>query len=205
LKTDTVYLRRHYASLSDEALLDVDETDLVEDARQIYDTELAQRGLTRQETRDDDDQDSEASPIDRAGDRKPDWLGDAAVAARYSASPGRNSTDDALEARDALEAAGIPCYLSTTWVDPPPVAEPRKELRLMVPGNLNFEAESVLDMEIFNREAEAMWKTHLQALSDEELSAVDLQLVFAGRRDWIERVTAAYREELAQREITPPQ
>jgi hypothetical protein len=199
LQTDTAYLRRHYASLSDEALLDVDETDLVEDAQRIYDEELAQRGLTRRETRGGDDPGSAASPIDRAGDRKPDWLGAAAVAARFSAGPGQNSTDDALEARRALEAAGIPCYLSTLWVDPPPVAEPREELRLMVPGNLNFEAESVLDIEIFNREAEAMWKTHFQTLSDEELRAVDLELVFAGRKDWIERVTNAYSEELKQR------
>jgi hypothetical protein len=197
LRTDTVYLRRHYASLSDEALLDVDETDLVEDAQRIYDEELAQRGLTRRETGGDDDPGDPASPIDRAGDRKPDWLGAAMVAATFSAGPGQ--TDKALEARGALEAAGIPCYLSTRWVDPPPVAEPREELRLMVPGNLPLEAESVLDKEIFNREAEAMWTTHFQALSDEELRAVDLQLVFAGRMDWIERVTRAYHEELKQR------
>ncbi len=200
MKTDTVYLRRHYASLSDEALLDVDQTDLVEDAREIYDEELAQRGLTLRETLGDDDPGNEASPTGRAGDRKPDWLGDAAVAARFSAGPGQNATDGALEARDALEEAGIPCYLSTIWIDPPPVAAPKEELRLMVPGNLNFEAESVLDKEIFNPEAEAMCKTHFETLSDEELRAVDLELFFAGRKDWIERVTRAYQEELARRD-----
>ena len=71
----------------------------------------------------------------------------------------------------------------------------------MVPDNLNFEAESILDKEIFNWEAEATWKAHLQTLSDEELRAVDLELVFAGRKDWIERVTGAYRDELKQREL----
>ena len=200
MTTDTVYLRRHYASLSDEALLDVGQADLVEDAQRIYDEELAQRGLTRRETRGDDEPDGAASP---AADRKPDWLGTAAVALTFSAGPGQDSTSGALEARSALEAAGIPCYLSTVWVDPPPVSEPREELRLMVPGNLNFEADSILEKEIYNREAEATWKTHLQTLSDEELRAMDLQLVFAGREDWIERVTRAYEDELAQREITP--
>jgi hypothetical protein len=198
LQTDTAYLRRHYASLSDEALLDVDETELTEDAKQIYDEELAERGLTRRLA--DEEDEGSAEELGRQGDRKPDWLGDAAVAARFSPHPGTNATDGALEARDALEAAGIPCYLSKLWVDPPPVAEPRQELRLMVPGNLNLEAESVLDKEIFNHEAEAMWKTHLQTLSDEELRAVDLELVFAGRKDWIERVTRAYDEELKERQ-----
>jgi len=64
---------------------------------------------------------------------------------------------------------------------------------------LNFEAESVLDKEIFNREAEAMWKTHFQTLSDEELQAVDLEVLVAGLKDRIERVTRAYKEELKQR------
>jgi hypothetical protein len=199
LKTDIVYLRRHYASLSDEALLDVDESDLTEDAKQIYDEELAERGLTRGEVEDGDDPGSAASPIDGQADRKPDWLGDAAIAARFSPRPGQDSTDGALEARDALEAAGIPCHFSRLWVDPPRDTEPKQELRLMVPGGLNFEAESVLDKEIFNPEAEAMLTTHFQMLSDEELRAVDLELVIAGRKDWIERVTRAYNEELKQR------
>jgi hypothetical protein len=199
LKTDTVYLRRHYASLSDEALLNVDEADLVEDARQIYDKELAQRGLTRRETEGDDDADSESAASGHAGERKPDWLGAATIAATFSAGQAQDSTDKALEARDALEAAGIQCYLSTVWVDPAPVAGPREELRLMVPGNLPLEAESVLDREIFNREAEAMWTTHFEMLSDEELRAVDLELVLAGRRDWIERMTRAFHDELARR------
>ena len=71
----------------------------------------------------------------------------------------------------------------------------------MVPGNLSFEAESVLDKEIFNLEAEAMWKGHFQMLSDDELGEVDLEALLAGLKDLIGRVTRAYREELAQREL----
>ena len=36
-------LRRHYASLSDEALREIDRSELVEAARACYDHELAQR------------------------------------------------------------------------------------------------------------------------------------------------------------------
>jgi hypothetical protein len=211
LNTDTAYLRRHYASLSDGALLEIDQTDLVEDAQEIYDKELAQRGLTPPEKDDGDELEQvddegeeslEEQDQDRRADRKPDWLREATVAATFAARPGMDSADYALEARDALDAAGIPCYLSTNTVDPPWDAQPRKELRLMVPGKLSFEAASVLDKEIFNREDEALWKAHFETLSDEELRAVDLPVLFVGLMDRIERATRAYREELALREIT---
>lgn len=44
--------RRHYESLSDQALLDLKRDDLIETARDLYDQELAARGLTRPVTPD---------------------------------------------------------------------------------------------------------------------------------------------------------
>jgi hypothetical protein len=70
----------------------------------------------------------------------------------------------------------------------------------MVPGRWMLEAQSVLDQGIFNQEVEDQWKAHFQMLSDEELRAVDPQVLFGGLRDRIERVTRAYRDELAQRD-----
>jgi hypothetical protein len=212
MQIDLEYLRRHYASLSDEGLLAIDETDLVDDARRIYDEELAARGLTPQAIQDDDpgieappeaeDEGLDAGPDDDLdGGPEPDWLGDAAVAASFVSRPGGDTAQDAVEARDALEAAGIPCYLSTGKVEPQRVSAQQYELRLMVPGKHNLEAESVLDQKIFNREVEGQWKTHFQMLSDEELRAVDPEVLFGGLRDRIERVTRAYREELAQRKL----
>jgi hypothetical protein len=46
MQVDPEYLRRHYNSLSDEALLSIDRTDLVEIAQKCYDAELARRELT---------------------------------------------------------------------------------------------------------------------------------------------------------------
>ena len=43
MKLNIEELRRHYASLSDEALREIDRTELVEIARQCYDQELALR------------------------------------------------------------------------------------------------------------------------------------------------------------------
>src|ERR1019366_617372 len=46
MPVDPEYLRQHYASLSDEALQEIDRADLVETAQQCYDHELRQRELS---------------------------------------------------------------------------------------------------------------------------------------------------------------
>jgi hypothetical protein len=213
LKIDLNYLRRHYASLSDEGLQEVDETELVDDARRIYDEEIAARGLQPlEEDSVNDEDDVETAPLD-AGDLggggkdevhndglEPDWLSEGVVAATFVARRGTNSEDSALEAQEALEAAGIQCHVSPAKIERPQNSQPREELRIMVPGKMALEAESVLDKEIFNREIEAQWKTHFQMLSDDELRAVDLEVLVAGLKDRIARVTRAYEEELTQRQ-----
>ena len=45
LKPDPAALRRHYASLPDEVLLDMDRAELTPLAQQVYDEELASRHL----------------------------------------------------------------------------------------------------------------------------------------------------------------
>ena len=45
-----------------------------------------------------------------------------------------------------------------------------------------------------------MWKTHLQTLSDDELREVDIEVLLAGLKDRIARVTRAYNEELKERQ-----
>ena len=50
MQVDLEYLRRQYASLSDEALLALDRSELVETAQKCYDEELVRRkpiGLTK--------------------------------------------------------------------------------------------------------------------------------------------------------------
>ena len=109
----------------------------------------------------------------------------------------------AEQARDALEAAGIPCRLATEKIDqdadrtPPP----EYEYRLLVPGKLIMPAASVLDKEIFNADIEAEWRTYFDSLSDQELRAVDANVVFAGIVDRLERATRAYKETLKERGI----
>ncbi len=204
---DLDYLRRHYASLSDDALLAVDETELVENARAVYEEELAHRRLRPQEAAGSDDDPEIAPPINLANDDdedldggpEPDWLKDSACPASFVSLPGGNAAQEAAAARDALLAAGIPVYVSSGEVEPEPDPPKLYEFRVMVPGKWTLEAESVLDQKIFNRDVEGQWKTHFQMLSDAELRAVDPEVLFGGLRDRIDRVTRAYKEELKQR------
>lgn len=206
---DPTYLRRHYASLSDEGLLEVDETELVDEARRIFDEEVAQRGLSRDEEAADDEVEAEDEALGEAGSGAPDfdggpepeWLDEAALAGSFVSQPGSSTpTDTAVDASDALHAAGIPCYVVTGKVDPPEVSpKPQLEFRLMVPSEWLFEARSVLDKEIFNQEVEEYWRTHFQVLSDDDMRALNLEVVLAGLKDRIERITRVYNEELKQR------
>lgn len=173
--------------LSDEALVAVDRSELVEIAQSYYDQEIRQRGLTPE------------GSADQRGDTgpKPDWLDDAVCAAEFG---GMSSTTDAENARDVLENAGIPCYIEAQTPDPP--SDRRQSqfgFRLLVPGKFSLEAISVLDKEIFNAELESDYRTHFELLSDEELRAVKPEVLLAGLSDRIERLTRAYTEEVERR------
>jgi hypothetical protein len=173
--------------LSDEALIALDRSELIEDAQPYYDHEIRQRGLTPEDSA---DLPGDAGP-------KPNWLDEAACVAEFG---GMNSTSDAQNARDVLENLRIPCYVQMQESDP--ASDRRRshyEFRLLVPGKFNLEAVSVLDKEIFNAELEAEYRTHFEQLSDEELRAVKPEILLAGLSDRIERLTRAYTEEIERR------
>ena len=195
-------LRQHYASLSDEALLEINREDLVETAQRCYDDELAQRQLASEV------EVPGSSPADEKGEfdheapgssDQPDWLEEAAeVYSRYDLT-GTGPTSDVVDARDALEAAGIPCHLDLIPEEKSDTRTPTHRWRLTVPGNLNLHATSVLDRDIFNAEFEAEWRAHLETFSDEELRAMTPRSAFCGLFDRVERVTRAYDKEMARR------
>jgi len=214
---DLEYLRQHYGSLSDEALLVTNRADLVLAAQQIYDLEVAHRKLvparptkrTQQADLRNDEVDVESEDLDEealdgeslALEDAPDWLEDAAEAYSFTCIRGTEPAPDAANARDVLVEAGIPCYLDLCE-DPAPAItspEPTHRWRLMVPGNLAFRATSVLECETTNPEFEAGWKTHLEALSDDELRAMSPEVTFCGLLDRIERANRVYDEEIAKR------
>jgi hypothetical protein len=210
---DSEYLRQHYASLSDEALLEVDRADLVDTAQMIFDLEVRGRKLVLpQDTRHGQpdplvaEEDHDAAHVDGEthGGEAPDWLEEAAEIQSYSAqSANPVAPEAALDARDAIEAAGIPCYLDLVDIPPEKSLSPygTHRWRLVVPSELDLRAHSVLERDIFNAEFEAGWKTRLEAFSDEELRAMNPQVAFCGLFDRIARVNRAYDEEIARRKL----
>ena len=205
MQINTDDLRRYYASLSDEALLELDRDSLTEVAQRCYDDELAQRKLSSADaessatshvavTLDQADGGGEIQDIDTGS--KPDWLGDAACACSFESFPGDTSASDAENASEVLLSAGIPCHIATKKID-----DSRYEYSVMVPGALNLAAASVLDKEIFNPKVEADWKVHLEMLSNEDLRALNSETICAGLVDRVNRLRRVYDEEIARRKL----
>jgi|SRR5580692_4516255 hypothetical protein len=196
-------LRRHYASLSDEALGEIDRSELVEVARACYDHELAQREpgkVIRSTARDERDEEGIEDELDNGGET-PDWAAEGACVCSFASSRGRT---DAEDARVVLEKAGVPCYLELYDVEPDDTPPPQSEYRVMVPSGLNLRAMSVLDEEIFNEKMESGWRTHLETLADEELFGKK-EILLGGLLDRVARVSKAYDEEVARRTKTSNQ
>jgi len=191
--------RRHYGSLSDGELFALDRDELTEAARKCYDDEMARRGLNEPEQADEVSDEREHG-IDHSAEADGDWLADAAVACSYTSVPGGTAASDAEHALAVLQEAGIPCQISVIENDPDDSHGPAfPEFRVMVPGALNLQATSVLDKEIFNAELEASWRTHFEALTDDQLVALHPDVICAGFVDRIARLKKAYNDEIARR------
>jgi hypothetical protein len=212
MAADLQYLRQHYASLSDQALLEIKRADLVEAAQKLYDDEVARRKLTSRTARPsrpadesveaEEELSGDGDEQDWSGD-EPDWMDDGSEVLSRPAQTGSAPADAMVDAQNVLEAAGIPSYLDLSEIPEtdPASARPTHLWRLLVPFHLNLHAASVLDRDIFNQDFEAAWRTNLEALSDEELLATKPEVAFCGLFDRVERATRAYDEELARRKL----
>jgi hypothetical protein len=134
MKLDPAELRKQYANLSDDALLAMHRQDLVELAQQVYDAEVASRGL--------------GSPA----------AAEPEVAQSSNVEPGEEmvevftyaSRNEARLAKSFLVSADIPCELENEFALRQDV-----ELRLLVPANLLDQALEVLGAEISDEELAA--------------------------------------------------
>jgi len=213
MEVDPEYLRRHYASLSDEGLAEIDRAELVDAARRCYDDEVGQRRLKARV----DEVELPASqpgrreeefPVSSGAGEIPEWAGEGAEVFSVSSIHGPAVAEDAERARRVLAAAGIPCYLDT-YEDPPDEGPAftthftthftTNRWRVLVPGKLNMRATNILDRDIFNDDFEALWRTQLEMLSDRELAEAQPREVFCGLFDRMERVVRVYGEELSRR------
>jgi hypothetical protein len=201
VEIDLESLRRHYSSLSDEALLELNRDDLIEVAQKCWDEEVERRGLNELPESDaaSDDGAGEAETSSEGdlseGELDPDWLQDAVCACSFVGDPGGSPASDAVK---VLDDAGIPCEVTTVEVTSAPGRQDY-EYRVMVPAALNLKASSILDKELFNPELEADWRLHFQSLTDRELGALNPNVICIGLEDRIARLKRAYNDEVTRR------
>ena len=72
---------------------------------------------------------------------------------------------------------------------------------VMVPGDRATRACSVVERKVFNRMAEAEWRSQLQAFSDEELRAWNPEDFWGALLDRAERMKRAYVDEIDRRKL----
>lgn len=202
MQIDLEELRSHYAWLSDEALLAVDRTELAEPAQRVYDEEVQRRPTCSIESYQESNGAGDVSEFAIDVGPEPDWLEDAACAYSILIRPGAVVAQEASRVRSLLRAAGIPCHIVTRPVEewegnsPPP-----HEYCVMVPGELQLHAASILDQAIFNSIEEATWRTHFETLTDEQLEALDPEIFCAGILDRANRLRNAYCDETSKRDL----
>ncbi len=146
---DIDHLKRRFASMSDEALLETDPEEFVDLARECYEAELAERGLSR------------AAKQERAAPQAappPGEVQQPVLLASYS------DYHEANFARSLLEAAEIPCMWDSDRSDVLAVGE----LRLMVSAAQLEQAREVLESEISEEELAALAEGEDLADEDEQ-------------------------------------
>lgn len=192
-------LRKHYESLSDEALLEINRDELVAAACVVLDAEIAARGLDEPLAEEGIEEAPEgAQPEHGVGYHvDDDWLAEAATAFGVAVDRANAKAPEMERACAVMAAAGIPYDVNVREIEGNP--HHPYELELLVPGKYILEATSILDRDVFNAQSEEGWRDHFAALTDEDLAAIDIRVLTAGWADRIERLTRAYKEELAKR------
>jgi hypothetical protein len=200
LQIDLKSLRRHYSSLSDDELLALDREELIEAAQKCYDEELERRGLNEAEEPEAPADEQEYAETSQEIGVDSDGLEDGACVCSFGGQPGGSAASDADNARETLQDAGVPCEVSIVEVAAATGDQPAQhEYRVMVPAALNLKATSILDIQVFNPQLEADWRTHFASLTDSELAALNPDVICGGLVDRIARLKKVYNEEISRR------
>lgn len=198
--------------------MDIDRSDLAPVAQEIYDQEIARRGLDHPP-----EQEVEAFhrplPIFKAGaDRgfaselradndgpPPAWLEDAVCSWSADIYPDGDYMVTGAEVQTALREAGVPNRIVVKPPEPKPKPKPPSTSHglycVMVPGDRATRACSVVERKVFNRMAEAEWRSQLQGFSDEELRALNPEDFWGALLDRAERMQRAYVDEIERRKL----
>jgi hypothetical protein len=213
MRADPEHLRRHYSTLSDEALLAIDRAELIEMAQRYYDAELEKRSLapsieahyskssSAAETDVDLPPDLDFEPGAPDDEHQPEWVAEAAEAYSVVEDHSGRAEQRLADARQVLGAAHIPCCVELVELseeEKRPVLATHR-YRLLVPASLSWRAMSTLERDLANPDFEQAWRAQLQACSDRDLPSMRPQIVFCHLFDQVERMTRAFEEEVARR------
>jgi len=215
MRIDPEDLRRHYESLSDEGLLDINRSDLAPVAQGIYAQEIARRGLDHP-PEEEEDAYHRPLPVFKPGEHwdfasglgadtddgpPPAWLEDAACPWSAYIHGDVDYIGTGAEVQTALREAGIPNRIVVKPPEAEPPSTPRSLYCVMVPGDLGTRAYYVVERKVFNRMAVAEWRSQLQAFSDEELRTLSPEDFWGALLDRAESMKRAYLDEIARRNL----
>lgn len=131
-------VKRHVASLSDEALLAVDREDLTEAARTIYEAELSSRGLAWP-VEENEAVDAEVAEAEAKG-------GGLVSLGKY------DSIEEARFARDLLRNENIPAWFAGELALRKGDKDPLAALELLTPADFLEQAQLLLSSEVSDEE-----------------------------------------------------
>jgi hypothetical protein len=140
--------QRHFEILSDEALLETNRDELVEMAREVYDEEIARRGLGPEESEELVQEDA-VQPVNAA---------DEMVLIATFGFP-----EEANMARGLLESASIPSQIKNELA-----AVGGFEASLLVPASFEEQAIEILESQISDEELAA--QAEAAGIPDEEFA-----------------------------------
>jgi hypothetical protein len=130
VQIDPEDFKRHYAMLSDAALLEIDRDELVDVARACYDAELAERNLAPEEPQ------PSAPAVETTGGQAD---GELQLVGTFL------SMEEANFARGLLQSADVPCSLENEFSA---AYSGAGALRLLVPASVYDRACEILEAEI---------------------------------------------------------
>ena len=196
MQIDLQELQQRYSDMDEDQLLSIDRDDLTEEAQSVYDYEIKRRKLNNKSFIKENAEEGADAFFDNEGEES-NQMGNGACACSFTEHYGSDAARTAANAMEALEAAGIPCWITETE------EEGHKTLNVMVPDALIMHATSIVDRDVFNDEYESEWRTHLESLSDKELSILDPELICAGMLDRVARIKKSYTDEMKRRDFSP--
>jgi hypothetical protein len=152
VQIDPEDFKRHYALLSDDALLEIDRDELVDAARPYYDAELTERRLAPEA-------EESAQSAEAAAESEDRTEGGLQLVATFL------SLEEANFARGLLQSADIPSSFeneqAAAWTG-------IGELRLMVPAAAYDRACEILETEISEEDLIAQAEAEAEASEDDE-------------------------------------